>query len=68
MDLEAVLALLRERIDREGGIATWARRHAVSDQYTRDVVGRKRAPGPSILAALGLRKDTVVTYAEAPRD
>ncbi|MCJ2089796.1 hypothetical protein MKK88_27975 [Methylobacterium sp. E-005] len=63
MDREEVLALLRESIDREGGIAAWARRHAVSEQYTRDVVARRRPPGPGILKSLGLQRDAA-TYSE----
>ncbi|MCJ2088480.1 hypothetical protein MKK88_21210 [Methylobacterium sp. E-005] len=63
MDKEEVLALLGERITKEGGIAAWARRHAVSEQYTRDVVARRRPPGPGILKSLGLQKD-VTTYSE----
>ena len=65
MELEGVLALLGERIIREGGIAAWARRHVVSEQYTRDVVARRRPPGPGILKALGLQRDAA-TYSEVP--
>lgn len=63
MDREEVLALLRERMDRDGGVATWARRHAVSEQYARDVATGRRPPGPGILKALGLQKDAT-TYSE----
>ena len=63
MDKEEVPALLGERITKEGGISAWARRHAVSEQHTRDVVARRRPPGPGILKSLGLQRDAA-TYSE----
>lgn len=65
MEISEVLALMREKVDREGGIAAWARRHSVSEQYARDVLAQRRGPGPGILEPLGLTKVTV-TYWEAP--
>lgn len=66
MTIEDVLERMRDRTEREGSVAAWARRHAVSQVYARDVLAGCRPPGPGILEALGLSRDVSVTYREAP--
>ena len=41
------------------GVANWSARHQVSRTYVQDVLAGRRAPGRSILTALGLTKTTV---------
>lgn len=65
MEIREVLALMREKVEREGGVAAWARGHSVSEQYARDVLAQRRSPGPGILEPLGLTRVTV-TYWESP--
>jgi len=54
---------LRRACDAAGGQKAWADRYGISPQYVCDVLNARRAPGDSILAALGLRK--LVRYVEA---
>lgn len=63
MTAEEVRALLRQRVDEAGNANVWSRRHGVSHAYTQDALAGRRAPGPAILAALGLEK-VDVTYRE----
>lgn len=44
----------------------WARKNGLSPTYLADFMSGRRAPGPLILAALGLRR--VVTYEVASDD
>ncbi len=55
MTLDDVLARLRERIAEAGGASAWARGAGCSPSYVSDVLGKRRDPGPAILAALGLQ-------------
>lgn len=43
-----------------GTQAGWARAHGVSAPYVSDVLAGRRAAGPAILVALGLRKPVAV--------
>lgn len=59
MDRLDVFRLLTSRCREAGGQAAWARAHGVSPQFVSDCLNAVRDPGPSVLAALGLRKVTV---------
>lgn len=47
-----------------GTQAAWARAHGLSGPYVSDVLSGRRAAGPAILAALGLKKPDVPAGAE----
>jgi hypothetical protein len=64
---EDVRALLRQRVDTEGSALAWSRRHGMSTAYVLDALAGRRSPGPAILRALGLEKETRVDYREAAR-
>ncbi len=55
MNANDVRALLREDIG-EASAASWAERHGITRQYLSDILLGRRAPGPPVLKALGLRK------------
>ncbi|MBK1656859.1 transcriptional regulator [Paracraurococcus ruber] len=57
-----VYALLRKRIREAGGPSAFARQAGVSPQLVSDADCGRRFPGPSLLAALGLRRVEVVRY------
>ncbi len=65
MTLDEVLALLAKQCERAGSQVAWAKANGVSGAYVSDVLARRREPGESILAALGLER--VVTYRKAPK-
>lgn len=52
--------LLRKACNKAGSQSTWADTAGVSSVYVSDVLNQKRAPGDSILRALGYSR--VVTY------
>lgn len=58
MDRLQVFALLREECRKAGGQSAWARRAELTPAYVSQVLNAQRAPGPAILAALGLRPVT----------
>lgn len=49
-----VITRLRRACRTAGGQAHWAKRHGISPAYVSDVLSGRRAPGPKILAPLGL--------------
>jgi len=59
MDDDDVIAQLTEACQKAGSQKDWADAAGVSAAYVSDVLKRKRAPGLSILLALGLRRVTV---------
>lgn len=59
MNLDEVLEILRVACDKAGGQAAWAENASVSPAYVSDVLNRRRAPGDSILRALGLEMEMV---------
>jgi hypothetical protein len=67
MDDEHVLRLLRAACKNAGSQAQWAREHGVAQQYISAVLNRRRAPGPQVLAALGLERITtrIANYVRA---
>lgn len=60
LDLVGVCTRLQAACDAAGGQQAWARRHDISPSYVSDVLHARRAPGDSILQALGLAR--VVKY------
>lgn len=60
MDTNQVISLLLKSVTAAPSMATWARENGMSAAHVHDVLNGHRAPGPAILAALGLRK--VVSY------
>ena len=62
MTIDDVLDRLRTRIAEAGGASAWARSADCSPSYVSDVLGKRREPGPAILAALGLEGEK--TYKE----
>lgn len=64
MTVEEVRERLRAHIDKAGGHTAFAREHGVSTVYLQDAVAGRRAPGPAILQAIGLEKETRVDYRE----
>jgi hypothetical protein len=52
---DEVLLLLRAAIEREGGQAAFAKRHAVDRIYLNMVLNGRRSVGSTIVKALGLR-------------
>ena len=59
MTIDDVRAMLRKSCDQAGTLRAWAKVHGLSPAYVSDVVRGNRAPGPSILKALGLHTDMV---------
>lgn len=62
MNIDDVLDRLRSRIDEAGGASAWARQAECSPSYVSDVLHKRREPGATILAALGLEGEK--TYRE----
>lgn len=56
MDNATVIAKLRTQTARMKSMRAWAREHAIDPAYVSRVLAGLKPPGPSILAALGLRK------------
>jgi len=65
LELPDVYARLREACELAGGQGEWARVHGMSAAHVSDVANAKVAPGPRILAALGLRRQ--VQYVDLRR-
>lgn len=61
MTLDDVLNLLAKECERAGSGAKWAAANGVSREWVSAVLARKRPPGPTILAALGLERVTRTT-------
>ena len=59
MEIE-VLGLLVSEVRKAGSQSAWARERGISAAHVNDVIKRNRAPGPTILNALGLER--VITY------
>jgi lambda repressor-like predicted transcriptional regulator len=57
MNKDALLTLLRNRIDAAGSLREFARQHGFSPSYAHQVLHGRAPPGPRILAALGLKLD-----------
>ena len=57
---------LLEACARAGGQRPWGRLHGISDSHVSDCLRGHRRPGPTVLAALGLRRadDAFHTTAE----
>lgn len=62
LDDAAVITRLRAACRAAGSERRWAQTHGLSAQYVNDVLRGRRAPGPKLLAALGL--ELVVRYRE----
>lgn len=64
MDEDDIRAMVRDdmAIMRTTSQQDWALRNGISPQYLSDFMTGKKAPGPLILAALGLKR---VVYYEA---
>ena len=60
MTEDEVREMLRAAVAQAGSQGAWAKAAGISQAYAHDVLNRRRAPGASILAALGLER--VVTY------
>jgi len=60
-----VIARLKAACDVAGSQKAWAAAHNMTAQWVHDVISGRRAPGQSILDALGLER--VVTYRPAPK-
>lgn len=57
-DLAHVYATLRRAIG-TGSAAAWARKNGMSTAYLSYVLNGQKAPGPKLLAAIGLRRRVV---------
>lgn len=56
MDIDDVIALLRQRIQEEGASVTrFAMNHGLSQSYLSNVLNGNNKPGPAILVALDLK-------------
>lgn len=60
MNTESLLKRLSADIDATGSQHAWSEKHGINQSYVSLVLSQRRAPGPLILAALGVRK--VVGY------
>ena len=58
MELDEVLAVLRQEVEECGSQQEWARRAGVAQTYVSQVLKGKQRPGPTILDALGIEKVT----------
>jgi len=56
MTREALLEQLRRLCTKEGSVTKWAMRHGIRPQYVHMALNGERAPGPQILAAMGLER------------
>lgn len=64
MNESEILELFRRIVRDEGGTTQWAKAHKVSRQYVADVLTQKRGPGPTILHACGVTKETIYRKGE----
>jgi hypothetical protein len=60
-----VRKLLQVACDDAGSQIAWARQHGLTGAYVSDVLQAKRAPGVSILEALGVERE--ITYRKKRR-
>lgn len=60
MNEDDVRKILEDECERCGGQAAWAWRNNVSASYVSDTLCKRKGPGPTLLAALGIKK--VATY------
>lgn len=56
LTMEELLDRLRAQVQQRGSQQAWAAAAGVSPQYVHDVLCRRRGPGASILAALGVQR------------
>lgn len=54
-----VRSLLAEKCAAAGGQAPWAREHKMAPQNLNDIARGRRSLSPTVLRALGLRKEIV---------
>jgi transcriptional regulator with XRE-family HTH domain len=59
MTHDELLELIQDRIEKLGSQLALAAELGVSPQYLSDVQCGRRSPGPKLLAALNLRRETV---------
>lgn len=64
MKLVEIIELLKLKCDEAGSQARWAKENGLSQAYVNDVIRGTRAPGPKILAAVGL--EGVMDYRYIP--
>jgi len=62
MNEKEVIRLLMSLVESAGGQRQFARSAGLSAAYVNDVIHGNRAPGPSILKALGLKEKAVKVY------
>jgi hypothetical protein len=60
MTSDQVRGMLRAACKKAGSLRAWARQHDLSAAYVSDVLLGRRAPGPAILEAFGLKAERVV--------
>lgn len=57
MSLDAVIAIVRQKIEEVGTQKAFAEKIGISLSYLNDVLRKRREPGEKILSALGLKKE-----------
>lgn len=65
MDERQVVSLLRDRIDRRGGLRTLAGDWGIKPSVISRTVNGKIKPPPQVLEAMGLRKVVSYRYTKA---
>ena len=65
MDTEQILKLLRKHTAEAGSVAKWANDNGFSGMYVGNVLRGKKPPSERLLAALGLRRETVIKRVRA---
>ena len=55
LELNDVLALLRQRVEEAGGQVAWSKMTGTNRTVLNKVLGRRRPPTAGIITALGLR-------------
>ena len=61
MNEEQVLQVLRDEVANEGSAAAWATKNRISVPFIYAVLSGRRKPSPAMLAAMGLKRETVFT-------
>jgi len=61
LDVNGLLGRLEHLCEKEGSQYQWATKHKLSPVYVSDVLRCKRAPGPALLEAMGMKKVTLYT-------
>jgi hypothetical protein len=59
---QQVIAELKRRVVKAGSMRAYAHEVGVTASYICDLVHARRAPGPSILGPMGLKKVVRVSY------